>query len=200
MDEVEWLSCSNPLLMLEFLSGKVSARKLRLFAVAAYRRIRHWVVDPDSRWAIEVAERFVNQQASPSELAEAWTAAHRYYLNSYKDTLHAYAVAYADAAKAAHIAVLDVEAVEGVAGLADLLREIAGNPFRAIVVKPLWLTRSVMHIAQSAYAQQDFDSLPILADALEDALCDQAEVLEHLRSAAPHVHGCWALDWILKKE
>src|SRR4051812_8965039 len=85
MDEVEWLTCGNPLPMLDFLSGKVSARKVRLFAVAAYRRIRHWVVDPDSRWAIEVAEQFVAQQAGRGELAEAWAAAHRYYLNSYKD-------------------------------------------------------------------------------------------------------------------
>src|SRR5690242_11115884 len=114
MDEAEWMACADPRVMQEFFSGKVSARKLRLFAIAAYRRIRHWVVDPDSRWAIEVAERFVNQQAGQSELAAAWAVAHRYYLNSFEDTLHAYAVAYPDAAQSAHIAVLDVEAVEGV--------------------------------------------------------------------------------------
>jgi len=199
MNEAEWLTCSNPLPMLEFLSGKVSARKLRLFAVAAYRRIRHWVVDPDGRRAIEVAERFADQQASQGELAEAWAAAHRYYLNSYKDTLHAYAASDADAAHAAHIAVLDVEAVERIDGLADLLREIAGNPFRAIGVEPIWLTRPVTLIAQASYERQEFDRLPILADALEDAGCDNAEVLSHLRGPGPHVRGCWALEKLLLK-
>jgi hypothetical protein len=39
----------------------------------------------------------------------------------------------------------------------------------------------------------------VLADALEEAGCTEAEVLAHLRSEGPHVRGCWALDLILGK-
>jgi hypothetical protein len=38
-----------------------------------------------------------------------------------------------------------------------------------------------------------FEDLPILVDALEDAGCDNADVLSHLR-------GCWVIDLILGKE
>jgi hypothetical protein len=42
--------------------------------------------------------------------------------------------------------------------------------------------------------------LSILADALEDAGCENADVLGHLRSPGPHVRGCWPLDLILGKD
>ena len=39
----------------------------------------------------------------------------------------------------------------------------------------------------------------VLSDALEDAGCADVKVLSHLRSASPHVRGCWALDLLLDK-
>jgi hypothetical protein len=44
-----------------------------------------------------------------------------------------------------------------------------------------------------------FDRLPILADALEDAGCDDGDLLAHLRGDGPHVRGCWALDLVLER-
>jgi hypothetical protein len=41
--------------------------------------------------------------------------------------------------------------------------------------------------------------LPILADALEDAGCNDADILNHCRSDGPHVRGCWAVDLELGK-
>jgi len=41
--------------------------------------------------------------------------------------------------------------------------------------------------------------MPILADALEDAGCTDAAILEHCRGPGPHVRGCWVVDLILGK-
>jgi hypothetical protein len=39
-----------------------------------------------------------------------------------------------------------------------------------------------------------------MADTLEEAGSDNAEVLAHFRGPWPHVLECWALDLILVKE
>jgi hypothetical protein len=74
------------------------------------------------------------------------------------------------------------------------------NPFHSIIRNPTWLTTTVTTLAQSIYTDRSFDQLPILADALEEQGCTDAELLRHLRSPEPHVRGCWALDAVLGKE
>jgi peptidyl-prolyl cis-trans isomerase B (cyclophilin B) len=62
-----------------------------------------------------------------------------------------------------------------------------------------WNAGTVRRIAEGIHADGAFDRLPILADALLDAGCDEEDVLEHLRSAKPHDPGCWVLNLILNK-
>lgn len=97
--------------------------------------------------------------------------------------------------------------------LCDLFREVIGNPFvERVVVGPGWersggvvagwMTRvgeTARLIAAGVQAEQAFDRLPILADALEDDGCTDAELLAHLRGPGPHVRGCWAVDVVLGK-
>ncbi len=45
----------------------------------------------------------------------------------------------------------------------------------------------------------DPQRLAVLSDAIEEAGCDNEEILRHLRSSGPHVRGCWCLDCILGK-
>jgi hypothetical protein len=82
---------------------------------------------------------------------------------------------------------------------AALVRDIFGNPFRLIAVRPEWLTPAVINLSRVIYDDRAFDRLPMLADALEDAGCTDAELLGHLRSPGPHVRGCWAVDLVLGK-
>ncbi len=42
--------------------------------------------------------------------------------------------------------------------------------------------------------------MPVLADALEDAGCADADILAHCRGHGPHVRGCWVVDLVLGKE
>jgi hypothetical protein len=72
-------------------------------------------------------------------------------------------------------------------------------PFRSITVNSQSRTAAVRQLADAIYEDRDFDSLPVLADALKDAGCSDAELLGHLRSPGPHVRGCWAVDLVLGK-
>jgi hypothetical protein len=85
-----------------------------------------------------------------------------------------------------------------------LLRDIFRNPFHT--VSPIqsdlyvWNGGTIHAVATAIYNDRASDRLPLLADALEDAGCTDAEILGHLRSPGPHVRGCWPVDWILRKE
>jgi hypothetical protein len=84
--------------------------------------------------------------------------------------------------------------------VAAIIRDVVGNPFRPVAVDPFWLTPSVVAVAQSIYEDRRFEDMPILADALEEAGCHDADILAHCRSEGPHFRGCWAVDLLLGKE
>lgn len=84
-----------------------------------------------------------------------------------------------------------------------MLRDIFGNPFRPITINPNWLAwndSTVVKIAQVIYDEHGFDRMPMLADALEEASCDNAHITGHCRSTVLHVRGCWVIDLLLGKE
>jgi hypothetical protein len=93
--------------------------------------------------------------------------------------------------------------------IADLIRDIFGNPFRAMTISPAmlaWNEGVVVRLAQVAYDERhmpegtlDNGRLAILADGLEEAGCTDADILDHLRGPRPHVRGCWAVDLCLGK-
>ena len=94
-----------------------------------------------------------------------------------------------------------------------LIREVVGNPFRPWAVVPDWLGGGVVQpdgrtvrvgdvarrLAEGIQADQAFDRLPILADALEEGGVTDPELLTHCRGGAGHVRGCWAVDVVLGK-
>ncbi len=57
-------------------------------------------------------------------------------------------------------------------------------------IKDEWLTPDVVRIASAIYDHHDFASLPVLADALEEARCDNAEILAHCRRPCPQCKDC----------
>ena len=80
---------------------------------------------------------------------------------------------------------------------ADLVREIYYNPTLFPVFQSAWRTADVRAIARGMYDSREFGAMPILADALEDAGCDDADVLAHCRRPGEHVRGCRVLDRVL---
>jgi hypothetical protein len=81
-----------------------------------------------------------------------------------------------------------------------VVRDIFGNPFRPGTFSPEWRTETVRALAQRMDDTDDFSVMPILADALQDAGCDSADILDHCRGPGPHVRGCWVVDLVLGKE
>jgi hypothetical protein len=97
------------------------------------------------------------------------------------------------------------------AGQVALLRDIVGPlPFRAVALDPVlrqWGGGTIGSLAEAAYRARylpsgvlNADRLAVLADALEEAGCDNAEILSHCRGPGPHVRGCWVLDLLTGRE
>ena len=69
---------------------------------------------------------------------------------------------------------------------------------------PAWRTDTVVALARTMSEGRDFSAMPILADALQDAGCDRADILDHCRARdqygtpLPHCRGCWLLEAILR--
>jgi hypothetical protein len=213
-----------------FREGEVSGRKLRLFAVACCRRVWPVIADERCRRAVEVAERVADGLATHEEQRVATGAANAAMLElmaagagSYRQWRHhhwarcAYLAvrptgsrgfvgdvtdAAFSATRAASIPPLwtvEMPEVEQRAQ-ADLLRDVCGNPFRPAIFAPQWRTDTVLALARQMYDSRDFTATSILADALQDAGCDNEHILNHCRGPGPHVRGCWVVDLVLGKE
>ena len=212
MTEAEWLACTDPGPMLEFLRGKVSDRKLRLFAAACCRRVWPQLTGPLWREAVERSEHLAEGQAGPEESAilrariwQKWRmpadAAARLAVSVELDARAAWEVARVASWGNPHLSRADEQLAQ-----CQLVRDIFGNPFRPAAISTAWQTPQVVPLAQAAYDQRELPSgtldparLAVLADALEEAGCDNADVLNHLRGPGPHVRGCWAVDLLLGK-
>jgi hypothetical protein len=83
-----------------------------------------------------------------------------------------------------------------------LLRDLLGGPSRAVRLDPSWLAwggRAVRKMAEVIYEEGQFEDLPVLADALEEAGCADPDILNHCRAPGVHVRGCWVVDLLLGK-
>ena len=91
------------------------------------------------------------------------------------------------------------EQAEALAMQLRFLRDLFGPlPFRDFAADPSWLTSDVLALARGIYDERAFDRMPILADALQDAGCDNDDILTHCRDErTAHVRGCWVVDLLL---
>lgn len=76
------------------------------------------------------------------------------------------------------------------------VEDFKGEP----ILDTSWLTTTSIAIAECISDDRAFDRLPILADALQDAGCEDADILDHCRSDGQHVRGCWVVDLVLGKK
>jgi hypothetical protein len=216
MTEAEWLTCADPQPMLEYVRGKASERKLRLFACACARLVWDRLPADLLRESVETAEKYADGLVTDAER-------HRYVeLTNNLATeavLRTYGEPSADdsALSAARHAITPGyrfrDPAEGFSFTSSqwptrryhpgLLRDIFGPlPFRPVAINPRWLKwnyGTVPAVARRIYEERAFHDMPILADALEDAGYVNQEFLAHCRTGGPHVPGCWVVDLLLGK-
>jgi hypothetical protein len=77
------------------------------------------------------------------------------------------------------------------------VRDIFGSPFQRVSFDAASSTETSRGLAKSIYESRNFDALPILADALEEAGCIDPHILMHCRRPGVHARGCWVLDLLL---
>lgn len=211
MTEQEWLAAQYPGHLLAFLQDEAglgdnaaTRRKYRLFACACCRRVWPLLADEDFRRAVQLSEAFADHRTVPGELQTFHLGVVKRRQRATPAALLAVGVTSGLAFDAAGACIDPAsKTISHLVGPADYpaaveaelcrqcdyLRDIF--PFRKRSPVPLeWLISNVVKMANAAYAQRCFDSLPVLADALEEAGC----------TAGPHVLGCWVVDLILGKE
>ena len=225
MTEEQWTSRANPIRMVEYLKSAATGRKLRLFATACIRLFGQYLdgvptllLDTFEEYADERAEydeivalkesleRLTSSAFSSSPAQVVWdmlinlTQQERYRPNAYwlarevvseVGRVEIYAQANSEC---------NDEMRRSVSRAAVVVRDIFGNPFRPVTFAPEWRADTALAIARGMYESRDFSAMPILADALQDAGCDSADILDHCRGPGPHVRGCWVVDLVLGKE
>jgi hypothetical protein len=213
--EAQWLAATDPEPLLAALQagGKGSQWKRWLFA-AAFQRAHSLASDADlafmARWhepMADVSERYADGLVTWSDmLAVIGLSIFPLPL----DKPHDVPWPALRPPKAARIPTSKRAVEDG--RVAALLRDVVGPVlFRDVPIDPGWLTwndGTVVRLAASAYEERvlptgtmDAARLGVLADALEEAGCRDAEILGHLREqGGVHVRGCWAVDLLLGKE
>jgi hypothetical protein len=220
MTTAEWQTSRYALEMLEFLHGRADERGLRRFLAVCCRRA--WAcAGPRLTWQPLVAnatllwhlvglcERLAEGQAGVEELALARADAARLLatqrgrgfgsdprrLLPHEQAMRVIAASPAESALDAACEVLR-EGVNLLDDAPDLLRELFPPPGGGFI-HPDWLAwngGTVPALARAIAAEEAYSRLGILADALEDAGCNDAGILGHCRGPGPHIRGCWVLD------
>jgi uncharacterized protein (TIGR02996 family) len=191
MREATWRAGKDPKKMLAWAAGRFSRRRLRLFACAC-ASLEWEALPPVGRRAVEAAEAFADDPSTFAAMRSAGVAAQR--------VAQAVVCARTRAADAAQSALTYVYRPKG---LIAVLHCQFGIPHRALTADVAWKSANdgaAVRLAREIYLNRTFDQLPILADALEDAGCSDADVLAHCRDVKEHSRGCWVLEMLLELE
>jgi hypothetical protein len=205
----EWVECHDPAELLEALSN-VSADERRWCYVTFCLR----GVEAD-RAAELLGRRLAGEPQTDSDVdyvreviyQARWTSGGGYsmgrkpvHLSPATQRARAAAAAFQPSAKAAAVAVTQETRHLLQRDQCEWLRCLFTNPFRPAAFAPAWRSETAVALASAIYAERAFDRLPILADALEEAGCDHADILAHCRGPGPHARGCWVVDGVLGKQ
>jgi cell wall assembly regulator SMI1 len=198
----EWAGCGDAAGLFALLGFTPTERKLRLLVAAVYGAELDAGTEADVlRASLEAfAEDRADILALRGAVNDFWLrdgTAPSDSSDYYSDVLKAIY----RAPGAGPLEALAPEAVQSDFATPELIRELFTDPFAPPRFDPAWRTADVVALARGIYEKRAFEGLPVLADALQEAGCDNDELLNHLRDPErTHVRGCWALDLCLGVE
>jgi hypothetical protein len=205
MTEAEWLAGIDPEPMLSFIHKTANDRKLRLLACGFCETYKSYLTDWRLSNAIETAYRVADGVARERERNRVFSRAHQDFWD-YTGNGESAVATYACGNREQMMEVPSIamrafafNIYQNPRIMACLLLRDIFEPFRSPSNNPEWLTSSVLALARQMYDSRDFSAMPILADALQDAGCNNEDVLSHCRGPTPHVRGCWVVDRLLAK-
>ena len=198
----EWKTSCDPLRMAAILptfGREVNERKWRLLACAIGRIEFDWCRNPWFRDALDLAEKWADAGEPPHGAAEC--AEHVGQMSDWnrrgRESLGWVSLARRVLRDNPRLWADDLP--QWSALTASLLRDLVFNPFASVAWNPDWFTSTVRDLAAHIYTSREFSAMPILADALQDADCNDKQILHHCRAEKLHARGCWVLDAILGK-
>jgi hypothetical protein len=217
MTESVWLSSDYGPVLFEFVERKASRRKKLLISAAILTRLAGppAVVGGPVRHDLDAAHRLIVQEADgviPSAFmvvnnhvrVDKYITAAIMGQASFLTRLIDESAGYCSPAELQDPRLQDPEYVALRQNLnrylADVVRDVIGNPFRSRAFQKRWRTEDTVGLARGIEADLAFDRLLLLADALMDAGCDNERILAHCHSPGPHVRGCWVVDLVLGKD
>ena len=183
MTEAEWLACTDPTPMLEFIRGKASDRKLRLFAAARCRLFRpDWNDWWPIREAVDAAEQFSDGLCPAGQLTRFHQTWEDFSWDLRLNTIDPHGgstvllpdrlglvlvqvVSSPEAGPAARGTLYDdlesyfigtwKDGPQERRAECQLLQEVFGNPFRPVTASPSWRSPQVVALAQAAYDERE---------------------------------------------
>lgn len=222
MTEAEWLTCEDPTKMLgfQYRQKNTTDRKYRLFAVACARdELDHaskikkcfnfgmiedyfmemfWNPRDGYEVAILCAEAWADGREPQKYPSSNWFVGWKEGIDGVSNIAFAALGHDPDGLVIVREEII-AKTIQGYQiHPAHYLRDIF--PFQPVAFSHEWRTGTVIALASQMDAARDFSAMPILADALMDAGCDQEDILNHCRGPGPHVRGCFVVDLLLSKE
>jgi hypothetical protein len=206
-EQSEWerLATLDPVEVLNLLGAQASDRKLLLVVAAFYQRAEHQPIAHLDRAIVDALEECADGRV-PAAVLRRQIAARtaRSEAESPLDTDAHFDLVTAPLLLSrprlwAEVSLRTVAPTIEAAEQVRLLGCILGPLHRVRAADPAWLTSTVVALARQMYESGDFSGMPILADALQDAGCEDAPILSHCRGPGPHARGCWVVDLVLGK-
>jgi len=223
MTEAEWLASNDPVAMLAVVQERVTDRKARLFASVCLNLIAGRLDDPRIAETIRILEMWLRGDLSGSAIGDerrgsltAHVLAIPHAPGPFSDDIMQIVMA-ALGGSGPKIRVVAYLCLQVLIARphpqhredarqwerdrqVQLIREMFGNAIRPVNFNPSWRTSDAVALAQTMYDSREFGAMPILADALQEAGCDNEEVLSHCRDTSlTHIRGCWVVDLVLHR-
>jgi hypothetical protein len=212
MTEMEWNASSDPVVMLQHIYGEWSSRRRRLCAIAFHRIIEGNISENYIPRIVMLAEQhvdhvnlsFPDDPAISTQMHIVSRSQEFGYVPRLLEDQHLESLLQISGQIAHYVTTSTLSSLTWsrpriMAAQANVIRDLAGNPFSKTPFDPLFRTTNTIDLAEAIYESQDFNQMTHLADALIDAGCDDPAILDHCFCCNRHYLGCWLLDQLRDK-